>query len=172
MTISMSKASLPVLSLMLNNTHHILSKAQNFIDQTKCDPSAITQYRLAPDMFPFARQIIIACDMAKNGMARLSGVEAPKFEDNESSIAELQTRIQKTLDYLATIPADQIDGSEQKDIIFPVGPNTMTMQGLAYLNTWLLPNFYFHITTAYLILRHNGVDLGKRDYLVGANSRL
>lgn len=170
MSITMSSATLPIVTTMLSNLSHLLDKAQAFVELKKCDPTALTQYRLAPDMFNFTRQIQIACDTAKNGVARLSGVVAPKFEDNEQSLTELKTRIQKTLDYLASVPADQLDGTEQKEIIFPVGPTTRNMLGEAYLKHWMLPNFYFHITTAYIMLRHNGVDLGKRDFLMGASS--
>ena len=154
---------------MLVNLGHFLDKAQAFVDTKKCDPVALTQYRLAPDMLPFTRQIQIACDAAKNGVARLSGVEAPKFEDNEVTLADLKARIQKTLDFLATVPASQIDGTETKDITFPVGRDkTRTMQGEAYLKHWMLPNLFFHVTMAYAILRQNGVELGKVDYLLGA----
>lgn len=168
MSISMSSACLPVCTTMLANLSHMLDKAQAFVDVKKCDPLALTQYRMAPDMLPFTRQVLIACDAAKNGVARLSGVEAPKFEDNEATLAELKARIQKTLDYLASVPADKIDGTEDKAITFPVGRDgSRTMQGEAYLKHWMLPNLFFHVTTAYVILRHNGVDLGKRDYLQG-----
>lgn len=170
MSITMSSASLPVFKSVLGNLSHILDKAQAFVDSKKCDPAALTQFRLAPDMLPFTRQILIACDGPKNGIARLSGVEAPKFEDNETTIPELKARIQKTLDFLATVPADKLDGTEDKDITFPVGRDaTRTMKGEAYLKHWILPNMYFHVTTAYAILRHNGVELGKSDYLAGAN---
>lgn len=170
MSISMSSASLPVFRTMLSNLSHFLDKAQAFVDLKKCDPVALTQFRLAPDMLPFARQILIACDAAKNGAARIAGLEPPRFEDNEQTIADLKARIQKTLDYLATIRPDQIDGTEDKDITFPVGKESRTMKGEAYLKHWVLPNMFFHVTTAYAILRHNGVDLGKRDYLVGASA--
>lgn len=170
MPITMSSASLPVFKSMLGNLSHFLDKAQAFVDSKKCDATALTQFRLAPDMLPFARQIQIACDGAKNGSARLAGIEAPKFEDNETTIAELKARIQKTLDFLATVPTDKLDGTEDKDITFPVGRDaTRTMKGEAYLKHWVLPNMYFHVTTAYAILRHNGVELGKSDYLAGAN---
>ena len=169
MSISMSSASLPVFTAMLGNLSHILDKAQAFVEAKGCDPVALTQYRLAPDMLPFTRQILIACDAAKNGVARLSGVEAPKFADDEQTLAELKARIAKTLAYLATVPSAALDGTEEKEITFPVGKDAVrTMQGQAYLTTWVLPNMFFHITTAYNILRHNGVELGKRDYLVGA----
>lgn len=169
MSISMSSASLPVFASMLGNLSHLLDKAQEFVDAKRCDPHAITQYRLAPDMLPFTRQILIACDAAKNGVARLSGVEAPKFPDDEQTLAELKARIVKTLAYLQTVPAAALDGTEEKEITFPVGKDSMrTMKGEAYLKQWVLPNMFFHITTAYNILRHNGVEIGKRDYLVGA----
>lgn len=171
MSISMSSASLPVFRLMLSNLSHLLDKAQADADARKYDPAVLVQYRLAPDMLPFVRQILIACDAVKNGVARISGVEAPKFEDNESTLAELKARIQKTLDYLATVPDATLDGTEEKEITFPVGRDaTRTMKAEAYLKHWVLPNMFFHITTAYAILRHNGVPLGKRDYLTGADA--
>ncbi len=168
MSITMSSACLPVFTTMLTNLSHMLDKAQAFVDAKKCDPLALTQFRLAPDMLPFTRQVLIACDAAKNGVARLSGVEAPKFEDNEVTLPELKARIQKTLDYLATVPADKLDGTELKEITFPVGrEGTRTMLGEAYLKHWATPNVYFHTTTAYAMLRHNGVELGKADFLLG-----
>lgn len=171
MPISMSTASLPVFKSMLRNLSHILSKAEAHAEARKFDPAVLLQFRLAPDMLPFTRQILIACDAAKNGMARISGVEAPKFEDNESTFPELKARIQKTLDYLEAVPAQSVDGTEDKDITFPVGRDkTRTMKAEAYLKHWTLPNFFFHITTAYAILRHNGVELGKADYLAGAGA--
>ena len=169
MPISMSSASVPIFTTMLRNLSHMLDKAQGFVDAKKCEPSAITQYRLAPDMLPFTRQILIACDAAKNAVSRLSGVEAPKFDDKEATLQELKDRIAKTVDYLASVPSNLIDGTEDKPITFPVGREaTRTMSGEAYLKHWALPNMFFHVTTAYAILRHNGVDLGKRDYLAGA----
>ena len=170
MAMSMYSASVPVFQHMLRNLAHILDKAEANAQARKFDPSVLTTYRLAPDMLPFTRQVLIACDAAKNGVARVSGVEAPKFEDNESTFADLKARIQKTLDYLQKVPASALDGTEDKDVTFPVGPNTRTMKGQAYLLTWVMPNFYFHTVTAYDILRHNGVELGKRDYLVGSTS--
>jgi hypothetical protein len=168
MAISLYSASVPVFQHMLRNLNHVLDKAEANAQARKIDPTALTTFRLAPDMLPFTRQVLIACDGAKNGTARVAGVEAPKFEDNEVTFADLKARIQKTLDFLATVPAGAVDGKEEQDFTFPVGPNTRTMKGQAYLTTWVLPNFFFHITTAYAILRHNGVDLGKSDYLVGA----
>jgi hypothetical protein len=171
MTISMSSASLPVFKTMLANLSHILDKGEAHAQARKFDPSVLLQYRLAPDMLPFTRQVLIACDGPKNGIARISGVEAPKFDDTESTFPELKARIQKTLDYLSSVPNDRIDGTEDKEITFPVGrENTRTMKGEAYLKHWVLANFHFHITMAYAILRHNGVELGKNDYLMGAKA--
>jgi hypothetical protein len=172
MTISMSSASLPLFRATLGNLIHILDKAQAHADARKFDASVLTQYRLAPDMLPFTRQVLIACDGPKNGVARIAGLEAPKFDDTETTFAELKARIQKTLDWLATVPADKLDGTEDKDITFPVGRDkTRTMKGEAYLRHWILPNFFFHVTMAYAILRHNGVELGKSDYLAGAHAQ-
>ena len=168
MTMSMHAASVPVFQHMLRNLSHILDKGEANAQARKIDPAVLAGSRLAPDMLPFTRQILIACDAAKNGVARIAGVEAPRFEDTEASFPELKARIQKTLDYLGTVPAAKLDGTEDKEITFPVGrEKTRTMKAQAYLTTWALPNFFFHITTAYAILRHNGVDLGKVDYLTG-----
>lgn len=169
MAISMSSASLPVFRTMLGNLSHLLEKGQANAQARKFDPQVLVTYRLAPDMLPFSRQIQIACDAAKNGVARISGVEAPRFEDNEATFEELRARIAKTLAWLDTVPAEKLDGTEDKEITFPVGrESTRTMKGEAYLKHWVLPNLFFHVTTAYAILRHNGVDLGKADYLAGA----
>lgn len=171
MAISMYTASVPTFQHMLRNLAHILEKGEAHAQARKLDPAALTQFRLAPDMLPFTRQIIIACDAAKNGVARISGVEAPRFEDTETTFAELKARVQKTLDYLATVPAQAMEGTEDRDITFPVGREaTRTMKAEAYLKHWALPNFFFHISMAYAILRHNGVELGKSDYLAGARA--
>lgn len=168
MTISMSSASVPVCNTMLGNLAHFLDKGSAHAQARGFDPAVLLQYRLAPDMLPFTKQVQIACDAAKNGVARISGVEAPRFEDNEASFADLKTRIQKTLDYLSSVPAASLDGTEEKEITFPVGKDkTRTMKCEAYLKHWMLPNMFFHVTMAYAILRHNGVDLGKSDYLAG-----
>jgi uncharacterized protein len=169
MALSMYTASVPVFQHMLRNLSHILDKGEANAQARKFDPSVLASFRLAPDMLPFIKQVQIACDAAKLAVSRIGGVEAPKFEDSETTFPELKARIQKTLDFLATVPADKLDGTEDRDITFPVGrDNTRTMKAQAYLTTWALPNFFFHVTTAYAILRHNGVDLGKPDYLVGA----
>lgn len=169
MTISLSSASLPVFAKYLGNLRHILSKAQADVAARGYDQQALVQYRLAPDMLPFKIQICIACDAAKLCAARLSGMDAPVYENTENTLEELITRIDNTLAWLATVPASAIDGQEAKSITFKVGKtDTKTMNGEDYLKYWSLPNVFFHVTTAYLILRHNGVVLGKGDYLVGA----
>ena len=171
MPITMSSASLPIFRTTLSNLSHILDKGLAHAQARKIDPQVLTSDRLAPDMLPFSRQIQIACDAAKNGAARLAGVEAPRFEDTETTFEELKARITKTLAWLDTVPAAKLDGCEDKDITFPVGrESTRTMKGEAYLKHWVLPNLFFHVTTAYAILRHNGVELGKADYLAGARA--
>src|SRR5262245_49938049 len=147
MTISMSSASLPVFKTMLENLDHILDRGAAHAQAKKFDAAVLMQYRLAPDMLPFTRQIQIACDGVKNGTARIAGGEAPRFEDTEASFEELKARIHKTLDWLATVPADKIDGTEDKEITFPVGrESSRTMKGEAYLKHWVLPNLFFHVT--------------------------
>ena len=172
MTISMSSASLPVFKALLGNLSHILDRGAAHAEARKFDPSVLLQLRLAPDMLPLTRQVQIACDAAKNGIARISGVEAPKFEDTEATFADLRARIQKTVDYLNSVPNDRMDGTEDKEITFPVGKDkTRTMTGEAYLKHWAMANFHFHVTMAYAILRNNGVELGKADFLAGAEAR-
>lgn len=169
MTMSMSAASVPVFKQMLQNLSHILDKAAAHAEAKKFDQANLLAYRLAPDMLPFTKQVQIACDAAKMGAARIAGVDWPKFEDNETSFAQLKERIQKTLDFLATIPAEKLDGTEEKPLQIPIGRETkIDMTAKNYLRFHVLPNFFFHVTTAYAILRHNGVDLGKADYLAGA----
>jgi uncharacterized protein len=171
MPITLSSASLPIFQTALANLDHCLAKAQANAAARKFDPNVLAGVRLAPDMLPFAAQIRIACDAAKLAVARIGGLEAPKFEDNELSLEELRERIAKTQAWLATVPSDALDGREEVDITFPVSRDrTRTMKGEAYLKHWALPNFFFHVTTAYALLRHNGVDLGKADYLVGAKA--
>ncbi len=169
MSITLSSASLPVFRNALTHLHHLLEKARADATARGYDPQVLVAYRLAPDMLPFKSQIFIACDAAKLCAARLSGLEAPKFDDTENTLEELQARIQKTIDWIATVPASAVDGQEAREITFPVGKTaTRTMLGEDYLKSWALPNMFFHITTAYVILRHNGVPLGKRDYLMGS----
>ncbi len=165
MPISMYQASVPVFVKTLGNLAAILDKAAAFAAEKKVDPSVLFGYRLAPDMLSFVRQVQIAADHAKGAAARLAGLEPPAYEDNEAGFAELKARIDKTLAYLGTLPHAQIDGSEQRDITLKVGPNTRTFKGQAYLLHFALPNFFFHVTTAYDILRHCGVSIGKRDFI-------
>lgn len=165
MSLSMYQASAPVLLHALKAFEAILDKAAAHAEARKIDPSVFIQARLAPDMFAFARQIQIATDMAKGGVARLAGLESPRMEDNETTFAELKARLQKTQDFIRTVSADQIDGSEDRDITLQAGPQTLNFKGQAYLLHFVLPNVYFHLTTAYDILRHNGVELSKRDFL-------
>ncbi|MGH8728502.1 MAG: DUF1993 domain-containing protein [Burkholderiales bacterium] len=165
MTISMYQASVPTLIRMLNNLSAILEKAAAHAEAKKIDPAVLTSSRLYPDMLPLARQIHIATDQAKGCGARLAGIEPPKFEDKEVTFPELIARIQKTISFLRELKPEQIDGSEKKTITLQVRGSTLTFEGMTYLLNFALPNFYFHVTTAYDILRHCGVELGKRDYL-------
>jgi uncharacterized protein len=165
MSLSMHSASVPVFVRMLGNLLNWLDKAEAHAAARKFEPSVLLSVRLAPDMLPFTRQIQIACDAAKFGVARLAGVEAPKFEDNESSFDELRERVRKTIDYVKSLPVDQIDGTEDKDVTVPRRDGPMIIKGEPYLKHFVMPNFYFHVTTTYALLRHNGVDLGKGDFL-------
>ncbi|WP_345814790.1 DUF1993 domain-containing protein [Paraburkholderia sp. PREW-6R] len=165
MPISMYQASLPVLIRGLTNLQAILGKAQAHAAEKQIDPSVFTQARLAPDMLPLVRQVYIASDTAKGCAARLAGVEAPKFDDVEQTFDELHARLQKTIDYLKEFNAQQIDGQEERQITLKMRTGPIEFTGMSYLFGFVLPNFYFHITTAYDILRHNGVELGKLDYL-------
>ena len=166
MSFSMSKASLPALEIGLNALSGVLDKAQALATAKKIDPSVLLNYRLAPDMFGLTRQVQVACDLAKNGGARLAGVEPPRYEDNETTIDQLKARIAKTIGFLKTLDPKKIDASDGREIAFPLGPEHKGhMQGEDYLNHFLLPNVYFHLTAAYAILRHCGADLGKRDFL-------
>jgi hypothetical protein len=165
MPISMYQASAPRFANTLKNLSAILDKAQAHCEARKIDPLVLTSSRLYPDMFPFTRQIRIACDTAKGACARLAGVENPGFEDTEQTFADLKARIAKTADFIGSIKPAQIDGSEDKDIAMKVGGKDVTFKGMQYLCGHALPTFYFHVVTAYDILRHNGVEIGKRDYI-------
>jgi len=164
--ISMYRSTVPVLVRSLNNLAHILEKGQAHAEAKGIDPTVLVQSRLYPDMFPLAKQVQIASDIARRGTARLAGAEAPAMEDTETTFAELIDRVNKSVDYLKTFSAEQINGSEEKDVEVPIGRGeSMTMQGWPFLTFFVLPNVYFHVTTAYDILRHNGVEVGKRDFL-------
>ena len=165
MAISMYSASVPVFTRMLGHLAAWLDKAEAHAQAKKFDASVYLAARLAPDMLPLPKQIQIACDAAKFGVARLGGVEAPRFDDNEASVADLRERIRKTLEFVRSVPADAIDGSEAKDITVPRRDGNIVLKGEFYLKHYVQPNFYFHVTTAYALLRHNGVELGKGDYL-------
>ncbi len=165
MTISMYQASVPAFQRMLGNLKVILDKAAAYAVAKKIDESVLLNARLYPDMLPMGRQIHIAADFAKGCVARLAGLEVPKYEDNEKTFAEFHARIDKTLAFIASIKPEQIDGSEDRDINLVVAGNPMLFKGQAYLVHMALPNFYFHLTAAYAILRHNGVEVGKGDFL-------
>jgi hypothetical protein len=165
MSISMYQASVPVFVRMLTNLSGILDKAAADAEARKIDPAVFLNSRLAPDMYPFTRQVQIASDSAKGASARLAGLEVPKYEDNETSIAELKARIDKTIAFVKTIKPAQIDGSEERVITLVQGDKTRTFKGHAYLLDYVFANFYFHVATAYAILRHNGVPVGKKDFV-------
>jgi hypothetical protein len=165
MTISMHQASAPRFANILRNLSAIIDKAQAHCEAKKIDPLALTQARLFPDMFPFARQVQIACDSAKGAVARLAGVEIPQHEDTEQTFAELKARIAKTLDFVQSVSAAKIDGSEGREIVMKMRGGEVKFNGMQYLLGHAYPNFYFHVTTAYNILRHNGVEVGKRDFI-------
>lgn len=165
MTISMYQASVPPLIRTLSNLATILEKGAAHAEAKKIDPSVFISSRLYPDMLALGRQVQIASDIARKGIARLAGLEAPPIEDNEATFTEFIVRLHTTIDYLKTFKADQIDGSEEKSIALPVRGDIMNFEGLPYLLGFVLPNVYFHVTTTYAILRHNGVELGKLDFL-------
>lgn len=167
MNISMYHASAPVFVRMLNNLGGILDKAAAHAAAKKIDPAVLLQTRLYPDMFALTRQVQVAADFAKGCVARLAGVDVPKYEDNEAGFADLKARIDKTVIFINTLTAAQIDGSADKEITLTLGGQEMKFSGLDYLLNLVLPNFYFHVTTAYAILRHNGVEVGKRDFVGG-----
>jgi uncharacterized protein len=163
---SMSRASLPVFEINLNALSDVLGKAEAFAVAKKIDPEVLLRSRLAPDMFDLTRQVQVATDGARRGSARLAGVEAPSYQDNETTIVQLRERIAKTVAFLKTLDRGQIDAAAEREIIFPLGADKKGhMKGDDYLNHFMLPNFYFHCTAAYAILRHNGIEIGKRDFL-------
>jgi uncharacterized protein len=168
MSISMYSASVPVFTRMLSNLSHFLDKAQENATSRNFDTTVFVNDRLAPDMLPFAFQVRIACDGAKLTFARVGGLEAPKFEDNETTFEQLKERIQKTLAFIATVKPEDMNGKEDKEVTFPAGKDkTRTLSGEDYVKHWSTANVYFHVTTAYNILRKNGVPLGKLDFLLG-----
>lgn len=165
MTISMYQAGVPTMIRALENLAAVLEKGAQHCEARKIDPSVLVNARLYPDMFPLAKQVQIASDTAKAGAARLAGLEPPAYEDNEATFAELVERARKTVKYLQTLKPAQIDGSEDRTVTWKAGEQTRSMQGLPYLLNRVLPNVFFHCATAYGILRHNGVEIGKQDFL-------
>ena len=167
MSISMHKASAPVFLRMLGNLDALLEKAEKYAKDRGFDPNLLVTARLAPDMRPLSAQIQFASDTSKFAIARLSGGTSPSMADTETTIAELRERIAKTVDYIKSVPASAVDGSEEREIVLKFPNGQMKFAGLDYLTGFVLPNFLFHVTTAYAILRHNGVPLGKQDFLGG-----
>jgi hypothetical protein len=171
MTISMHGASLPIFTRQLTQMSRWLEKAEAHAQARKFEPAVYLAARLAPDMLPFTSQVQIACDTVKFGVARIAGVDAPKFADEEKSLPELRERIRKTLDFIQSVPAQKVDGTEDKDVVIPRRDGTMTLKAEFYLKHFVLPNFFFHVTTTYALLRHWGVELGKADYLGPLDAR-
>ena len=167
MRVLMHALSVEVFSHTLGNLALILEKAGANAAQRKFDTGVLLGARLAPDMLPLTRQVQIASDIARNSVARLAGQEPPRFEDNESSIEQLRARIARTIDFLKSVPASALEGSETRTVKVPLEERTLEFTGVDFLQRWAIPNVFFHVVTAYDILRHNGVDLGKRDYLAG-----
>ena len=165
MALSMYDLTVPVFEKFLGNMSAILDKTAKHCADNKIDPAVLLSYRLYPDMLPFTRQILIACDFAKGAGARIAGVEVPKYDDNEATIDELKARIAKTVAFIKSLPPAQFDDSETRPIAIPLRGETLNFTGQSYLTNFVLPNFYFHLATAYDILRHNGVPVGKADFI-------
>ena len=163
---SLSQASVPCFEIGLNALSAILVKAEDFATTKNIEPSALLNTRLYPNMFPLMRQVLAAADQAKNAAARLAGVDPPRFEDEETTFAQLKDRISRTVSFIKTLDVTKIDAAVSREITFPLGKTIKGhMKGADYLNHFALPNFYFHLTTAFAILRHCGVDIGKEDFL-------
>jgi hypothetical protein len=165
MSVALFDVSIPIFTLSLNNLAAILDKAARHAEQKKVDPKALPAARLIVDMLPLSAQIQIACDTAKGAVARLAGVDIPKHEDTEATLAELKARVLKTLEFIRTIKPEHLQGAESREVILQFPQNTLKFTGLNYLTNFALPNFFFHVTMAYALLRKNGVELGKRDFL-------
>lgn len=166
-SLSTYQMSVELFVNMLTNLRSILVKAAAQAETRKLEAEVLERARLAPDMFPLSRQVLLAADFAKNSAARLAGVEPPRFDDTEVKFADLIARVDRTLDYLRTLTPAQFDGAETRHIKVPLRTRTLEMDGLPFLQKWVLPNFYFHVTTTYAILRHNGIEVGKQDFLGG-----
>jgi hypothetical protein len=167
MNISMHAMSHGVFKKALTQLLHVMEKGAANAKARNFDVSVLVSARLAPDMLPFTRQIQLTSDFAKNSMARLAGIDPPKFEDSETTMDELVARVKKTIEYIDSVSAAALEGSETRDIKIALRDRTVEFKGLAFLQTWAIPNFFFHHVTAYNLLRHNGVDIGKRDFLGG-----
>jgi uncharacterized protein len=165
MSVSLYDVSIPVFTLSLTNLAAILDKAASHAESKKVDPKVLSATRLIIDMLPLSSQIQIACDTAKGAAGRLAGVEIPKHPDTETTLDELKARVAKTLDFIKTIKPEQMQGAETREIVLQFPQSTLKFTGINYLTNFVLPNFFFHVTTAYALLRKNGVDLGKRDFL-------
>ena len=163
--LTMYDVTIPTLKRLLTNLSAILKKGEAHADAKKIDHSIFLNARLAPDMYALTRQVQIATDMSKGAAARLAGVDIPKYEDDETTFADLQARITKTVAFIDGIKPAQLEGSENRDIVITVRNTNLAFKGQAYLLNWVNPNVYFHVSTAYNILRHNGVELGKLDFL-------
>jgi len=166
-TLSMYEASIPTFIHTLTSLKAILQKGIASAEARKFDPNVLAASRLYPDMLPLTRQVLIASDAAKGAAARLAGIEPPKIEDTETTLAELVTRVEKTLDFIKSVKREQLDGSEEREIVLKTPRGDLKFTGLLFLRHWALPNFFFHVTTTYNLLRHAGVDIGKLDYLGG-----
>ena len=167
MKISMHAMSHDVFKRALTQLLYVMEKAVASAKARNFDTGVLVNARLAPDMLPFARQVQLTSDFAKNSMARLAGIDPPKFDDTETTMDELFTRVKKTIDFIDSVPSASLEGSEDRDIKIPLRDRTVEFKGLAFLQHWAIPNFFFHHVTAYDLLRHNGVDIGKRDFLGG-----
>lgn len=165
MQVSLYTMSIPVFTRMLNNLSKLLDKAEADAAVRGFDAAVLLQSRLYPDMFPLIRQVQIACDFAKGATARLAGMPVPSYPDQETSFADLKARIEKTLAFIAGIPRADVDAGADRDVTVQMRDRSLEMKGLAYLNDMAIPNFYFHLATAYALLRHNGVAVGKRDFV-------
>jgi len=165
MKVSMHAMSVGVFTEAFGNLSLILGKAAASAERRKFDAGVLLAARLAPDMLPLTRQVQIASDIAKNSVARLAGQDPPRFEDTETSIEQLRARVARTIDFLKSVPTSALEGSDSRDIRVPLGERSLQFKGLEFLQRWAIPNVFFHLVTAYDILRHNGVELGKRDFL-------
>src|SRR5512142_2628119 len=165
MKITVQAVTVDMFANSLNSLSALLEKGLAHATARKFDPSVLVNARLAPDMFPLSRQVQLACDLAKNSVARLAGLEPPKFEDTEKTFDELRARVARTIDYIKGVPASALEAAEDRDITVPAGDRKFEFKGLPFLQRWAIPNVFFHVSMVYAILRHNGVEIGKRDFL-------